>query len=197
MADTPCLSPLVFCPMGLASILDHIKIMLLRDCKNGIHVRSLTIHMNGNNGLGSWSNGFFKESGIHRIRLLIDIDKYGLRAAETDRLSRRHERHWNGNDFVFGTYSQRKQCEPQRISTISNANRIWSPTELSKVLLKPFHERPTGKCTGVDDVADCRIDLATERCVMGFKIQKRYLHGDSPLHQKVASQPSQDSPPPS
>ena len=94
--------------MGLASILDHVETVALRNFNDRIHVSRLPKQMYWNDGFCSRGNSPFELSRIQGIRLLINIHKDGLCATKADRLSSRHERHWDGYDFVSWANPQRE-----------------------------------------------------------------------------------------
>ena len=108
-ADTPCsaetaeLSSFVRCPHRLGSILDHRDAMFFPDSKDRIHVRRLSVEMNGDDRLCPGCDRRLDPGGIDVEGGGIDIDIDRLCPQDADRLRGRHKRERRRNHLISRT----------------------------------------------------------------------------------------------
>src|SRR5438128_5904773 len=74
--------------MGLAGILNHVQAVATGDIHYGIQIRHLPKEMDWNDCLGFLGNRHLEQTRIHRISLLIDINKDRFSPAEAYRFNR-------------------------------------------------------------------------------------------------------------
>jgi len=160
----------------LAGVLEDGDVMSPGDFKNRSHRCSLTVKMDGDDRLGSWSDGPLQQRRIHCAGLFLDIDKHGACAGKRDGLGGGHKGHRNGNDFISGSDSKRQEHQPDGVSSIPYANGALHIAVAREFLLKFGDKRPAGKSTLVDHLGDGVQEFLTVGLVMRFQIEERYLH---------------------
>ena len=77
--------------MSLRGVFDHINFVLRSNFENGIHVRTVAIEMNGQDGTRPFRNCRFNLIGTQRISLRVYIDKYRCSTRRGDRKCGRRE----------------------------------------------------------------------------------------------------------
>ena len=71
--------------MGLRAILDHPKVMALRDFHHRVEVRGMAVQMHGNDSHRARRDRRFDQFRVDAVGV-VDIDKRGLGAAMEHRL---------------------------------------------------------------------------------------------------------------
>ncbi len=75
VADGPDLAALVLRAVGLAGILDHEELVLLRDGQDRVHVGGQPLDVHGDDGLRARGDGRLELRGIHAVRPRVDVDE--------------------------------------------------------------------------------------------------------------------------
>jgi len=84
----------------MGGVLQHNKIVFLRDLKDRIHIGGLAGHMNGDNGFCVLVNGGFDGIDVDVERTRIDINQAGMRVQVANHGGGRGEGVGCGDDFI-------------------------------------------------------------------------------------------------
>ena len=88
---------------------------------------------------------FSKPARIHRVGLLIDIDKDRTCTAVSNGLGRRHECVGDGDHFVARFDAGGEQRKPKRFCSAAKRDAMRRVTISSKLLFELFDERATSE----------------------------------------------------
>jgi hypothetical protein len=149
---------------------------MARDVHYGIHVCHLSEEVDGDDGFSAGSNGSRQLSGVHRVALLIDIDKDRFCSAISDGLGRRHEGARDSYDFIALTDAEGEKSEPQGVRAIAIGADMFDATELGKLFFKPFHVGTASESTAVNYLVYRSPQLGPDGFVMEVEIKKWNLH---------------------
>src|SRR5436190_5616063 len=101
---------LVFGTVGLAGILDDGCSVAASDSQNRVHIGHLPKNVDRNDCLSAQSDGGLQQRRIHRVSLLVNINKYRTRTAEANSFSCRHEAVWGSNYLITRANPQGEQA---------------------------------------------------------------------------------------
>src|ERR1700722_2285691 len=98
---------------SLASVLNQVKIVALRDVLQSLQVGTLSVQMHGQQSRGTRRDCCLYLRRIHVIGNRIHVYKYRAGANCTDRLCRRDESVWHRDDFLPRSDTQAQQNQLQ------------------------------------------------------------------------------------
>ena len=128
--------------MRLAGILDHLEPIALRDLADRVHVSSLTVQVDGQNGLGVRCDLGLDLAHVHQVGVGIDIDKHRSRTGQQDGLGRGDEGVRHGDHLVARSNAHGAQNDVQRAGAVADADAVLDAAELGELPLEGLHVLP-------------------------------------------------------
>jgi hypothetical protein len=129
-------APLVFCSMGLRTILNNLDPMLLSQIHDGIHVTRPPRQMDNNDRLGLWrKNGLYAfGSDILAIPIYISENRNGPSSNYT--AYRGNKTPWSNNNFISLAHPKGFKGKFQRHGAIRKSHGVFTPNIFRKLSLK-------------------------------------------------------------
>ena len=136
--------------------------MTVGDFEDRVHIRGLTIEMDGNDRSSPWRDCRLQESRIHRVGDRIDIDKHGTRANGGDSLGGCDKGVRDRDDLIAWLDIERKKREMQRCGSIGESHAVLGADISGKSLLELLYLRSEHKGRAPENAGEDLDQLGLE-----------------------------------
>ncbi len=98
-------------------VLDHKELVLIGNLADGLHVRALSVQMDGDNRFRARRDGGLDLGGVEVVGLGIGVHKHGSGAGNPDCLGGGEECVGGGDALVARANAKGEESEPERVGT--------------------------------------------------------------------------------
>ena len=128
--------------------------------------------MNGHDGGGAGSDGFFNFTGIDIEGVRVDIDKYGPGAYVGNGTGGGDEGEGRGDDFVAGANVESEKREDERVGARSAGDGVRAAGELADFFFEGVDFRTENKLLAFEALVDGLEYFVADGGELGFEIEK-------------------------
>src|SRR5207248_4262514 len=179
----------IFSAVGLAGVLNHDEIVLLRNLQDRVHVGNLAIKMDRNYRryrpatplADQLASSIWQASSlevipqllrIQVVRALVDVDKLRQSARLDDGLGRGNKGMRNRKDNIAGPHACSHDRETQSIGSAAHRDRMLGLTSRRESLLELLHHRPTDEAGSLQSPMEHLGQLWLQFNVRGDEVKK-------------------------